>query len=229
MARSELEVPSTLLTVTAHSRHNISDRSLLLLFGVIVGTALVAAIDAYSLSIWALEVAPIAIVLPVLWFSRTWMRFTPLLYGLIAAHCLILIVGAHWSYEHVPIGDWLNHALGWKRNNYDRLGHFAQGFVPALAAREVFIRRTELTSRRLVTFLALFVAMGASAIYEIVEMLLALTGGGASKVDNQGDIWDPEWDMFFCLCGALMSLTLLRGIHDRQIAACDDDPVSTAV
>ena len=97
-----------------------------------------------------------------------------------------------------------------------------------MAAREVLIRRTELTSRRLIAILALFVAMGASAIYEIVEMLLAMTGGGATEVDNQGDIWDPEWDMFFCLCGALTSLTLLRRTHDRQIAACDDVAVSAA-
>ena len=97
-----------------------------------------------------------------------------------------------------------------------------------MAAREVLIRRTELTSRRLIAILALFVAMGASAIYEIVEMLLAMTGGGATEVDNQGDIWDPEWDMFFCLCGAIASLTLLRGTHDRQIAACDDVAVSAA-
>jgi len=210
-----------------HPPASPSDRALLILFGVIVATAFVAAIDAYSLSIWALEVAPIALVLPLLWFSRTWMRFTPLVYGLIAAHCLILIIGAHWSYEHVPMADWVNHALGWKRNNYDRLGHFAQGFVPALVVREVLIRRTELTSRRLIALLALFVAMGASAIYEIIEMLLALSGSGATRVDNQGDIWDPEWDMFFCLCGAATSLLVLSRTQDRQIAVAEGSaPVS---
>jgi putative membrane protein len=202
----------------------ISDRTLRTLLAAIVVVALLAAIGARDLGIWALEVVPIAIVVPVLWCTRRWLRFTPLLYGLIAAHCLVLIIGAHWTYEHVPAGNWLNDALGWQRNDYDRLGHFAQGFVPVLAVREILIRRTELSSRRVVVLLALFVTMGASALYEIVEMLLAVTGGAAARVDSQGDIWDPEWDMFFCFLGAVTSLTLLGRVHDRQIARVEAVP-----
>ena len=194
-----------------------SDRSLGTLGLAIVLAAAVAAIGCQSLGVWALEVSPVAIVLPILWFTRDRLRFTSLVYGMIAAHCLVLIAGAHWTYEHAPPGDWLNGALGWKRNNYDRLGHFAQGFVPAIVIREVLLRRTELSSRRLVAVLALFVAMGASAIYEVIEMLLAVTGSAAGKVDAQGDIWDPEWDMFFCLCGATASLVLVSRAHDRWI------------
>ena len=194
-----------------------SDRSLCLLGLAVTLAAAVAAIGARSVGVWALEVLPVAIVLPVLWCTRNRLRFTPLVYGLIALHCLVLIIGAHWTYEHVPVGDWLNEALGWKRNNYDRLGHFAQGFVPAIVIREVLLRRTELTSRRLVAVLALFIAMGASAIYEVIEMLLAVTGSAAGRVDAQGDIWDPEWDMFFCLCGATASLVMLSRVHDRWI------------
>ena len=165
-----------------------SDRTLCALGLAITIAAGVAAIGSRSLGVWALEVIPVAIVLPVLWCTRNRLRFTPLVYGLIAVHCLVLIVGAHWTYEHVPLGEWLNDALGWKRNNYDRVGHFAQGFVPVIVIREVSLRRTELTSRRLVALLALFVAMGASAIYEVIEMLLAVPGRAAGRVDAQRGI-----------------------------------------
>ena len=165
-----------------------SDRTLCALGLAITIAAGVAAIGSRSLGVWALEVIPVAIVLPVLRCTRNRLRFTPLVYGLIAVHCLVLIVGAHWTYEHVPLGEWLNDALGWKRNNYDRVGHFAQGFVPVIVIREVSLRRTELTSRRLVALLALFVAMGASAIYEVIEMLLAVTGSAAGRVDAQRGI-----------------------------------------
>jgi putative membrane protein len=203
----------------------ISDHGLLALFAAIVAAALVAGLGARSTSVWALEVVPVAIVLPLLWWTRHWMRFTRLVYALIAVHCLVLIVGAHWTYEHVPLGNWLNDALGWHRNDYDRFGHFVQGFVPALAVREILIRRTELTSRRLITVLALFATLGASAMYEIVEMVLALTGGAGARVDSQGDIWDPVWDMFFCLCGALSSLLLLGRVHDHAITSLEPSPV----
>ncbi len=215
--------------MSGQSGTEISDQGLLALFGTIVAAALLAGVGARSTSVWALEVIPVAIVLPLLWCTRRWMRFTRLVYALVAAHCLILIVGAHWTYEHVPAGDWLNEALGWQRNDYDRLGHFAQGFVPALAVREILIRRTELTSRRLITVLALFATLGASALYEIVEMVLALTGGAGARVDSQGDIWDPEWDMFFCLCGALTSLLLLGRVHDRRIAAIEPTPAVVSI
>ncbi len=159
----------------------------------------------------------------MLWRSRTWLRFTPLVYWLIAAHCLVLIIGSHWTYEHVPLGDWVNRPLHWKRNNYDRLGHFVQGFVPVLVAREILIRRVEVTSARVVVVLAILVTMGASAIYEIVEMVLAVTGSAGAKVDAQGDVWDPEWDMLSCLVGAVTSLLALSRIHDRQISIAAAD------
>ncbi len=187
----------------------------------------VSAIKPYEWSTWTLEVLPILLALPLLWFTRGRIRFTRLVYCLIALHCVVLMVGAHWSYEKVPLGDWVNHRLGWKRNDYDRIGHFFQGFVPALVAREFLIRKTELTSRKLIALLSICVAMAFSAIYELIEMFLALLSGGsaARHVDGQGDVWDPEWDMYFALVGSLCSQTLLWRAHDRQLDAARDEPL----
>jgi putative membrane protein len=180
---------------------------------------LIAAIGARDLGIWALEVVPIAIVVPVLWCTRRWLRFTPLLYGLIAAHCLVLIIGAHWTYEHVPAGNWLNDALGWQRNDYDRLGHLMQGLVPAIIAREVLLRLNVLNQRKWLPFLVLSICLGISAFYELIEWWTALAVGGAANdfLGSQGDVWDTQSDMCLALIGAVCALVFLSALHNRAL------------
>jgi putative membrane protein len=204
----------------------MSDHALRILFAAVIVAMAISAIDVQDgYGTWFLEVIPILVGLPLLYFTRHTLRFSPFVYYLIAAHCLVLMVGAHWSYEKVPLGEWLNHALGWKRNDYDRLGHFFQGLVPTLIAREVLIRKAEIRSKLFVALLALCVAMAFSAVYELIEMFLSLAGGGAAAraVDSQGDVWDPEWDMFFCLLGSLTSLAFLARFQDRQLARIGAD------
>ena len=169
---------------------------------------------------WWLEVAPLIVVLPVLWVSRAHFPLTPLLYALIAAHGVILMVGGHYTYAEVPLGNWLRDALGLARNHYDRLGHFAQGFVPAIAARELLLRRSPLRRGRWLFFLVTCVCLAISAFYEFIEWWTALISGtGATAfLGTQGDIWDTQSDMFMALVGALLAQWLMARWHDRQLA-----------
>jgi putative membrane protein len=168
---------------------------------------------------WFLEIAPILVALPVLFW--TWRRFplTPLVYTLIALHAVILMVGGHYTYAEVPLGFWVRDLLGLARNHYDRLGHFAQGFVPAMIAREVLLRRTPLRRGGWLFFLVTSVCLAISAFYEFTEWWAALAGGQAATafLGTQGDVWDTQWDMFLALCGALTAQLTLSGIQDRQL------------
>jgi putative membrane protein len=170
---------------------------------------------------WLLEVAPIFIAVPVL--VATYRRFllTPLAYRLIFVHALILMVGGHYTYAEVPLGYWMKDAFGFARNHYDRIGHFAQGFVPAILAREILIRKTPLRSKGWVFFLVTCVCLAISACYEFVEWGTAvLTGSKADAfLGTQGDPWDTQWDMLWALIGAVTSQVLLARTHDRQLAA----------
>ena len=169
---------------------------------------------------WFLEVAPILIAVPVL--VATWRRFplTPLAYRLIFLHALILMVGGHYTYAEVPLGFWVQRALGLARNHYDRLGHFAQGFVPALVAREILLRRSPLRPGGWTFFLVTCVCLAISATYELVEWATALLTGSAAEafLGTQGDPWDTQWDMFLALCGALSAQLVLARVQDRLIA-----------
>ena len=169
---------------------------------------------------WWLEVAPLIVVLPILWASRSRFPLTPLLYGLIAVHGVILMVGGHYTYAEVPLGNWVRDAFALTRNHYDRLGHFAQGFVPAIAAREILLRRSPLQRGRWLFFLVTCVCLAISAIYEFIEWWTALiSGAGATAfLGTQGDIWDTQSDMFMALVGALLAQWLLAHWHDRQLA-----------
>ena len=169
---------------------------------------------------WWLEVAPVIVVLPLLWVSRARFPLTPLLYALIAAHGVILMVGGHYTYAEVPLGNWLRDALGLARNHYDRLGHFAQGFVPAIAARELLLRRSPLHRGRWLFFLVTCICLAISAFYEFIEWWTALISGtGATAfLGTQGDIWDTQSDMFMALVGALLAQWLMARWHDRQLA-----------
>ena len=169
---------------------------------------------------WLLEVAPIFVAVPIL--VATYRRFplTPLAYRLVFVHAMILMAGGHYTYAEVPLGYWMKDAFGFARNHYDRIGHFAQGFVPAILAREILIRKTPLRSRGWVFFLVTCVCLAISACYEFIEWGTAVLSG--SKADaflgTQGDPWDTQWDMLLALIGSVTSQLVLSRRHERQLA-----------
>ena len=169
---------------------------------------------------WLMEVAPVFVGVPI--FVATYTRFplTPLVYRLLFAHAVILMVGGHYSYAEVPLGFWMQRALGLARNDYDRIGHVAQGFVPAILAREVLLRRSVLSRGGWLFFLVTSVCLAFSAFYELVEWWSALAMGEAAKdfLGTQGDPWDTQADMFSALVGAVAAQLVLGRLHDRQLA-----------
>lgn len=169
---------------------------------------------------WILEVAPIFVAVPVLLATGRRFPLTPLAYRLIFLHALILMAGGHYTYAEVPVGFWVRDLLGLARNHYDRLGHFAQGFVPAILAREIIRRRVGLAPGGWLFFLVTCVCLAVSAAYEMIEWLAAVTSGEAAAafLGTQGDVWDTQWDMFIALIGAITSQLLLSRAHDRQLA-----------
>ena len=195
-------------------------RTLLSITLVILPCAVLSAIRPHDPLTWLLEIFPVAIALPVLYLTARRFPLTPLLYGLIGAHCLILIVGAHYTYALVPLGFWVQDALDLARNHYDRLGHFAQGFVPAIAVREILIRTSPVKAGGWLVFLTAATCLAISAMYEFLEWWVSLAAGVAAEqfLATQGDIWDTHWDMFLALCGAMLALLLLSRVHDRALA-----------
>lgn len=188
---------------------------------LIVGVACLAlsAIGAAERGTWLLEVFPIFIAVPLLIATARRFPLTPLVYRLIFLHALILMVGGHYTYAKVPLGFWVRDALHLARNNYDRLGHFAQGFVPAILTREILLRRTPLTRGKWLFFLVTCVCLAISACYEFIEWGAALAGGSSADafLGSQGDVWDTQWDMFTALWGAIAAQLLLAHVHDRQL------------
>ena len=174
---------------------------------------------------WLLEVAPILIIAPILVLTARRFPLTPLVYRLLFVHALILMLGGHYTYAKVPLGFWVQDALGLARNHYDRLGHFAQGFVPAMLAREVLLRRSPLERGKWLAFLVICVCLALSATYELIEWLAAVLGGSAADafLGTQGDVWDTQWDMFMAGVGAVSALLLLSRLHDRQLAKLSSD------
>ncbi len=170
---------------------------------------------------WWMEVAPVLIVAPVLVLSARRFPLTPLLYRLILVHAVVLMIGGHYTYARVPAGFWFAEWFELSRNHYDRLGHLLQGFVPAMAAREILIRRTPLGAGGWSAFLVLCIALSVSAAYELLEWWAALWFGGSADqfLATQGDVWDTQWDMFMALFGAIAALMLLSRIHNRQLHA----------
>jgi len=169
---------------------------------------------------WVLEVAPVVIAAPLLYFTWRPFRLTPLTYRLIFLHALILILGGHYTYAHVPLGFWLQDLFDFARNPYDRIGHFAQGFVPGIIAREILLGRSPLRPGKWTFFIVCCICLAISAVYEFVEWWAALIlGQGAQEfLGTQGDPWDTQWDMFMALVGAVTAQLLLSRIHDRQLA-----------
>ncbi len=190
--------------------------------GALVLAALVASgIHPYDRLTWVMEVAPIFIAAPVM--ALTYRRFplSDLLYVLIAMHALVLIAGGAYTYARVPLGDWMQGAMHLARNPYDKIGHFMQGFVPALAVREILLRNHLVSGKRMAGFLSVCVALAISAIYEMVEWASALAmGQGADEfLGTQGDQWDTQSDMFFALIGASVAVLVLAKLHDAQMRA----------
>lgn len=193
-------------------------RELVALLAVVSAALLWSAIRPHDYLTWLLEVAPVLIGAPILLATHGHFPLSMLAYRLVGLHALILIVGGHFTYALVPAGLWLQEALDLTRNHYDRLGHLAQGFVPAILAREILLRKTPLVRGRWLAFLVVSVCLAISAVYELIEWLAALISAEAadSFLGTQGDNWDTQWDMFLALCGALSALTL-AGAHDRSM------------
>ncbi len=169
---------------------------------------------------WCLEVFPAVSGAVVLWLTRERFPLTTLVYVLILIHSVILMVGGHYTYAEVPIGDWARDAVDGTRNNYDKLGHFAQGFVPAMIARELVIRLNVFNSVRWRNFFVVSFCLGFSAFYELIEWWVALLSDEAadSFLGTQGYIWDTQSDMALALLGAIVALLVLGKIHDKQLS-----------
>ena len=170
---------------------------------------------------WLLEVAPAIIAAVVLAFTYRAFKLTTIVYALILAHCIILMVGGHYTYAQVPLFDRLADLFGTARNNYDKLGHFAQGFVPALVAREIVLRKRIISGAGWRFFFIVATCLGISAFYELIEWWVALASGQSAEafLGTQGYVWDTQSDMALALLGAIVSLVVLGRWHDRQLAA----------
>ena len=194
------------------------------LWGAVGAVLLWSALQPADYFTWILETFPVWAA--ILAATRRRFPLTPLAYALIAVHMSILCVGGHYTYAHVPLFDWLGRLFGWQRNHYDRLGHLAQGFVPALLTREILIRRSPLRPGKWLFFITLSVVLAISASYELIEWAVAASTGSAAEafLGTQGDPWDTQKDMFMALWGALACLGLLSRPHDRQLSAFRSSP-----
>ena len=189
---------------------------------LLTGVAIVfvwSGINPHDRLTWWLEVFPGIAGVIILAATYRRFQFTTLVYTLIALHISILCVGGHWTYAHEPLFNWLKEVFHWQRNHYDRLGHFAQGFVPAMIAREIFIRLRILSRPRWQPFLIISICLAISASYEFIEWWTALLSGSASTefLATQGDVWDTQADMFMALIGATCPLLFMSRWQDRQL------------
>ncbi len=195
-------------------------REPLVLLVVALAALVVSGIGPKDRFTWLLEVAPVLIGVPILVATARRFPLTPLLYRLLFLHALVLMAGGHWTYAEVPLGEWAKQAFGFTRNHYDRLGHLMQGFVPAILAREILLRRSVLGRGGWLRLFVTSVCLAFSALYELIEWATAFATGEAATafLGTQGDVWDTQWDMFLALCGALLAQALLARLHDRQLA-----------
>lgn len=193
---------------------------LILASALLVALLALSGFAPYDRTTWLMEVLPIVLALPILWLSYRRMPLTTLVYACIFLHALVLMVGGAYTYARVPLGFWLADWLDLQRNPYDKIGHFFQGFVPALVTREILLRGRFVQGRRMLAFLVVCVALAISACYELIEWAAALAmGQGADEfLGTQGDPWDTQSDMFTALIGAVTALVLFSRLQDRQIA-----------
>ncbi|MEJ2308540.1 MAG: DUF2238 domain-containing protein [Gammaproteobacteria bacterium] len=187
---------------------------------IFLGVLAWSAIDPHDYPTWWLEVTPALVALVVIAWTRDSFPLTPLLYALVLVHAVILMVGGHYTYALVPWFDWLWELIGSERNNYDKIGHLAQGFVPAIAAREILLRFGVVRKRGWLGFLILCFCLALSAFYELLEWWVALLSEEAAEafLGTQGYVWDTQSDMWYALLGAVAALLLLSRLHDRQLA-----------
>ena len=194
-------------------------QELALLLGLVVGGILLSGWTPADRFTWFLEALPVLIGIPLLVATYRAFPLTMLVYRLVAVHAAILLIGAHYTYAQVPIGQWMQEAFGFTRNHFDRIGHFAQGFVPAILAREILLRRSPLRQGRWLFFLICSVCLAFSASYELFEWGVARRTGEAANafLGTQDDEWDTQWDMFLALIGSVVAQVLLSTTHDQQL------------
>ena len=196
---------------------------LVIFFSVLIWSG----IDPKDYPTWALETAPAMIGFIVLVATRQRFRLTGLTYNLILIHSIILMIGGHYTYAEVPLFDWLKEVLNFERNNYDKLGHLAQGFVPAIIAREIIIRNHVVENINWMNFFIICICLAISALYELIEWLVAVLSKKAAEafLGTQGYLWDTQSDMAYALLGAVLALVMLSRTHDRQISKLIADPI----
>jgi putative membrane protein len=204
-------------------------RWLILSSSCLLFSLILSGVCPYDRMTWVMEVAPIFIAFPVLLYTYKRFPLTPLLYAFILIHALILMYGGAYTYARVPLGFWLQEFFDLSRNPYDKIGHFAQGFVPALVAREILIRGKYVTGKKMAVFLFICVALAISAFYELIEWWAALAmGQGADEfLGTQGDPWDTQSDMFFALLGAMTAILAFNKVHNKQISRIKQKKQST--
>lgn len=186
---------------------------------ILIALLALSGLNPHDRATWFLEVLPVMIALPVLWATYDRFPLTNLLYALIFAHAVVLMIGGTYTYAQVPLGFQLQDFFGLSRNPYDKIGHFFQGFVPAMVARETLMRGTFVRGGKMRAFIIVCIVLAISAMYELIEWWVALAiGQGADQfLGTQGDPWDTQSDMFFALIGAVTALLALSRVHDRQM------------
>ena len=186
---------------------------------MVLAALVVSALQPFDRATWWMETAPVFIVFPLLWLTQRKFTFTKLAYTLIGAQALVLILGGMYTYARVPLGFWMQDVFHLSRNPYDKIGHFMQGVVPAIVARELMLRHGWVTTKRVASFVGVSVALSVSLIYELIEWLAAhLLGQGAEEfLGTQGYVWDTQSDMLFALIGACTAIVVLGAWHNRQI------------
>ena len=207
------------MTMVALRVRTVTRREGYLLVAILAAALVWSAIGAKSIGTWGLEVVWILLGAPLVLLNRRRFPLTRLVCWLLVGHAIVLCYGGHYTYAETPLGDWLRDVLDWQRNNYDRLAHFVQGFVPALLVRELLLRLTPLRRGGWTFTLTAAVCLSVSACFEFVEWASAvILGAGADDfLATQGDVWDTQWDMFLCLAGAIVAQLLCSRVHGRQL------------
>lgn len=198
----------------------MSERRFQAILLVVLGAVFLwSAISPHDRFTWYLEVFPVIVALPLLILFWPRFPFSRLACLLMLVHAVILLVGGHYTYAEMPLFNWLRDANGWDRNYYDRVGHVAQGFIPAIIAREILLRTSPLRRGKWLFFLVVCVALAISAVYEMLEWWVAEASGSdaVAFLATQGDVWDTQWDMFLAMLGAIAALGLLSRLHDRSL------------
>ncbi|WML60217.1 DUF2238 domain-containing protein [Neobacillus sp. PS2-9] len=198
----------------------LKEHRLLIVFLLLFSTVLIwSAIHPSDRFTWWLEVIPALIGMLILFFTYRFFTFTTLVYFLVFIHSSILFIGGHYTYAEMPLFNWFKDILGLDRNYYDRLGHFAQGFIPAIIIRELLIRTSPLKNSKWLPITVVSMCLAISAVYELVEFFVAVLTGEAAEafLGTQGDVWDTQWDMLFALIGAIISYITLCKTHSQQL------------